>query len=52
MITDEKQATIDHAKRDAAENAVPSNEAAKLDLPITGMTCAACANRVEKSLAR
>jgi Cu+-exporting ATPase len=24
----------------------------KVDLPITGMTCAACANRVEKSLAR
>ena len=51
-MTDEKQATLDPAKRLATDNASPAFEPARIDLPITGMTCAACANRVEKSLAR
>src|SRR4026209_669061 len=51
-MTDEKQATLDPAKRLATENAAPAFEPARIDLPITGMTSAACANRGEKSLAR
>lgn len=54
MITDEKQATLD-----SAQHGVPHHDSspigsdfARVDLPITGMTCAACAGRVEKSLAR
>lgn len=30
----------------------PDGTAERVDLPITGMTCAACANRIEKSLRR
>ena len=30
----------------------PDGGAERVDLPVTGMTCAACANRVERSLAR
>jgi len=54
MTSDEKQATLDPAQHAASENdsAASAFESARIDLPITGMTCAACANRVEKSLAR
>lgn len=31
-------------------NTITTNELERLDIPITGMTCAACANRIEKSL--
>ena len=34
------------------DHSTPDGAAERLDLPITGMTCAACANRIEKSLAR
>jgi P-type Cu+ transporter len=54
MITDEKQATLDQAPHEAPHNdshTLGSNSA-RIDLPITGMTCAACAGRVEKSLTR
>ena len=39
-------ATIRH------DHSTPDGQAEKVDLPITGMTCAACAARIEKSLNR
>ncbi len=32
------------------DHSTPDGEAERIDLPITGMTCAACAGRIEKSL--
>jgi Cu+-exporting ATPase len=54
MITDEKRALLDPVRNAMADKAssAATLESARVDLPITGMTCAACANRVEKSLAR
>ena len=34
------------------DHSTPDGQAEKVDLPITGMTCAACAARIEKSLNR
>ena len=34
------------------DHSTPDGQAEKIDLPITGMTCAACAARIEKSLNR
>src|SRR5215212_591256 len=51
-MTDEKTATLDLEKSLTTQNGSPVLESTRIDLPITGMTCAACANRVEKSLAR
>lgn len=33
-------------------NSTPNGQGERVDLPITGMTCAACANRIEKQLNR
>jgi Cu+-exporting ATPase len=54
MIAGKKGPTVDKSSN-VAGNGAPSAAAADLarvDLPITGMTCAACASRVEKALAR
>jgi Cu+-exporting ATPase len=54
MITDEKLAVADISNGldgDQIDTALAS-DLARVDLPITGMTCASCASRVEKSLAR
>ena len=32
------------------DHSAPEGSAERIDLPITGMTCAACANRIERSL--
>jgi Cu+-exporting ATPase len=40
--------TSTHSDRHA--RSTPDGECERVDLPITGMTCAACANRIEKSL--
>src|SRR3990170_1672319 len=34
------------------DHSTPNGAAERVDLPITGMTCAACANRVERALTR
>ena len=34
------------------DHSTPNGQGERLDLPITGMTCAACANRIERTLAR
>ncbi|MEO7501873.1 MAG: HAD-IC family P-type ATPase, partial [Gemmatimonadaceae bacterium] len=53
MITNEKQTTLNPARTAVSgKGSAATLESARVDLPITGMTCAACANRVEKSLAR
>ncbi|HYN81376.1 MAG TPA: heavy metal translocating P-type ATPase [Gemmatimonadaceae bacterium] len=53
MTTDEKQATLDPVQHDAPhhDSSPGGSDSARVDLPITGMTCASCASRVEKSLA-
>ncbi len=38
------------ATKDRHTRSTPDGLAERIDLPITGMTCAACANRIEKSL--
>src|SRR5687767_3638373 len=54
MITDEKQATANPAPHEVPphDSRPAGSDTARVDLPITGMTCAACEGRVEKSLAR
>ena len=54
MITDEKLAAAPRSRDIEANhaNSVAASDLARVDLPITGMTCASCASRVEKSLAR
>src|SRR5687767_9972071 len=53
MTTDERQATLDQVQRAAPrhDSSPVGSDSARVDLPITGMTCASCASRVEKSLA-
>ena len=38
--------------KDRHARSTPDGSAERIDLPITGMTCAACANRIERSLAK
>src|SRR5688572_27231148 len=54
MITEEKLATGNPAPNEVPphDSGPEGSDSARVDLPITGMTCAACAGRVEKSLAR
>jgi Cu+-exporting ATPase len=40
------------ATQDRHTRSTPDGKADRIDLPITGMTCAACANRIERSLAK
>jgi P-type Cu+ transporter len=41
-----------HAAGERHARSTPDGMAERVDLPITGMTCSACANRIEKSLQR
>ncbi|MEO8580474.1 MAG: cation transporter, partial [Gemmatimonadales bacterium] len=43
-----ERAPLNEARHD---HSTPDGAAERIDLPITGMTCAACANRIERSLA-
>jgi Cu+-exporting ATPase len=42
----------EHVTGERHARSIPDGTAERVDLPITGMTCSACANRIEKSLQR
>ncbi|HWS52512.1 MAG TPA: heavy metal translocating P-type ATPase [Pyrinomonadaceae bacterium] len=46
------RAIIEEERGAAGRGRAPQSDAARVDLPITGMTCAACARRVERKLAK
>ncbi len=53
-LTDNGKGFIEHAPLNGNRftNSTPDGVGTRVDLPITGMTCAACANRIEKQLGK
>lgn len=54
QLTDNGKGFIEHAPLNGNRftNSTPDGAGERIDLPITGMTCAACANRIEKQLGK
>ncbi|UCD36013.1 MAG: heavy-metal-associated domain-containing protein, partial [Nitrospiraceae bacterium] len=46
-----RKSNVPEVKKPAEQEGKRANEPLRIDLPVTGMTCAACSARVQKSLA-